>query len=574
MDRTETENFIRKPTKYKIRTRNTHELPFENRDFTDTYCLYIFLFFGAIFFINCIYGFIRGNSDHLVAPYDPDGKRCGFGKMKKYPYLYTADPKENFENMNNACVQKCPKNGKEVLICQINSKVTSCGNLKPRKSFSFLKRCIPKPVEKKSTKVKFENSPIPVLLQITIVTSASILGAFFLALVMLSFYSKCPTVTVKVNTLFFILLYTTMTIFFTFKAWSSNYNVKVNGQLRKSNNKDKWMLTAVLWIFWSIFICLIGCIWKRILFLSKLLRLTGKFMERLKSIIIVPILTTAMSVCLFLTLCYSVIALMSLSKMKFINHTYPKPEATIWVYISVGLSGFFYGWAQIFLTHWKNFVLFSLSGYWYFSSTKTNLSSVKYFCRSLGDSITHSGTLALGSFIMFVVTMIRKGLEKKRQEAEDANVGVTIKLFIWCLQTLWRAIEIFLQFLTKHAYIETALYGTGLKDSASNSMAIIRSNFLNLGVMVGMCDMLLVTQSLIISSFVTIIFKLVYMFLDISFNLHFYNWTLAVSQSKNKIIAFGLIFTIDHLLFELYGHFNIYEYIREVLRHIHPLLHR
>ena len=99
-------------------------VPVEQRDCTDFSCLIIFLAFVLVIFIIGIYAWCAGNFKKLSTAYDPDGKGCGID-YKDYPYIYFASPHSD-SLWVTVCVQKCPKQGDTVLICQPNSVVTSC----------------------------------------------------------------------------------------------------------------------------------------------------------------------------------------------------------------------------------------------------------------------------------------------------------------------------------------------------------------------------------------------------------------------------------------------------------------
>ena len=133
--------YINKTPKYEIRC-STDQLPNVYRSHTDKCCLAIFLSFGMIFVLNFLYGASVGSTTKLLAPYDPEGQRCGIGKLKEYPYIYTNTPRLNFEKMINVCVKKCPSKNGEAIQCSTNSKITSCSSLRSYKSFSLLRRQI------------------------------------------------------------------------------------------------------------------------------------------------------------------------------------------------------------------------------------------------------------------------------------------------------------------------------------------------------------------------------------------------------------------------------------------------
>jgi Plasma-membrane choline transporter len=262
-------------------------------------------------------------------------------------------------------------------------------------------------------------------MQIFVVTLASIVIAFLTAIIFMKLFIKCPETMVKLNIGFFLIFVTSFLIFATYALLhTKNMKVMVNRQQRKAEDNHRYTFIAILWFFYSILLCILACCWKRIIFLSNILKLTGQFLQQTKVSLSVPIIGTLVSFIMLTCYIYSNIWLFSTQKMTFIKHTYPKVDKSNLILTALGLSTFFYAWMGIFLTHWKNFVLYSLSCYWYFSSSKESLNGFKSLRRCLKDSILHTGTIAFGSFIMLVVTTIRKMLEEAAKNAKDNNSGV------------------------------------------------------------------------------------------------------------------------------------------------------
>lgn len=70
--------WIEKTPLYEIRC-STNNLPVKDRKITDVCCLVAFITLGLIFGANLVHGAIKGGANQLIAPYDPDGSRCGIG---------------------------------------------------------------------------------------------------------------------------------------------------------------------------------------------------------------------------------------------------------------------------------------------------------------------------------------------------------------------------------------------------------------------------------------------------------------------------------------------------------------
>jgi len=92
----------------------------------------------------------------------------------------------------------------------------------------------------------------------------------------------------------------------------------------------------------------------------------------------------------------------------------------------------------------------------------------------------HSGSLALGAFILAVVQMIRYTFWYLQKQAE-AQQNKVMHLVFRCIQCCIWCFEKFVQFLNKNAYIQVALMGTPFCTSAKTAFFIILRNILRFG---------------------------------------------------------------------------------------------
>jgi hypothetical protein len=120
-------------------------------------------------------------------------------------------------------------------------------------------------------------------------------------------------------------------------------------------------------------------------------------------------------------------------------------------------------------------------GVWFFAphGTKRKQNSVTTGLRNVFRY--HTGSLALGSFIIALVQFIRyclKYLEKQAEVQKNKVMVIVLKVLgylIWCFEKC-------LKFITKNAYIQIALVGKNFCTSAKKAFNLILRNILRFGI--------------------------------------------------------------------------------------------
>ena len=97
-----------KPNYQRKQYHSTNELPVEPRSCTDIFCAIIFVFFLLATIAVSGYGFLNGNLENVLQPYDEAGNACGEGKLEAYPYVYWADSTSKSMVEKTVCVKACP----------------------------------------------------------------------------------------------------------------------------------------------------------------------------------------------------------------------------------------------------------------------------------------------------------------------------------------------------------------------------------------------------------------------------------------------------------------------------------
>lgn len=115
---------------------------------------------------------------------------------------------------------------------------------------------------------------------------------------------------------------------------------------------------------------------------------------------------------------------------------------------------------------------------WYFSGQGENSDapgSVGLF-KSIGWGLWyHCGTVAFGSFCIALVTFIRVIFEYlvKQYENSGAKENPVMKAIFCCVRAMLYLLDQYVKFISKNAFIQTAIHNTSFCTSAFNSFYLI-----------------------------------------------------------------------------------------------------
>lgn len=156
--------------------------------------------------------------------------------------------------------------------------------------------------------------------------------------------------------------------------------------------------------------------------------------------------------------------LMSIGKPEFVEGSFVAKivyethiEYVFWVY----LFGFF--WVVAFILAIEQFVIGATCCMWYYNSGGDDQQAGGggvSISMALGWSFKyHLGSLAMGSFAIAVVTMIRTVFEylAKKYEAMAGGDNMLYKAATCCIRCVLWALDSYVKFINKNAYIQIAL---------------------------------------------------------------------------------------------------------------------
>ncbi|KAH7699097.1 Protein CHTL-1 b [Aphelenchoides avenae] len=119
--------------------------------------------------------------------------------------------------------------------------------------------------------------------------------------------------------------------------------------------------------------------------------------------------------------------------------------------------------------------------------------------RSLGRAVVfHLGTLAFGSLVLAIVKFLQVILDFAYSKLKGATNPVTKGIYM-ALSCLFWCLETFLKFLSRNAYIITAIYGKGFFGASKDSFGLLARNIVRVVVLNRTTALLLFTGKAVIT---------------------------------------------------------------------------
>ena len=332
----------------------------------------------------------------------------------------------------------------------------------------------------------------------------TVVVTFILSLLFLKAIEACALAMIKFMIGFFAVL-----MFALGAALFYGYMDAINRTDVHEDQAQGFLIFAlVIWGILLIFLCMIWCSWKRVKLAAIILQATADYLTDVKRVMFVPIL-------LFFILAGFLTWWMTSGAYLFTcGESVHNPDQP---YGHIERSGFaqflwyFYQayllWTVFFIEHLGLFVMSTVACIWYFALDRKNLGSPICTAFSWG-LITHMGTVAFGSFVLAVIWVIKQIIAYMKQAAEQERRdtgSANGQLLLCCIGCLAECFEEIVKYLSRHAYIETALHNTSFCKGCYESAAIILSNMWKIGVLHGIADLAIIFGTLTITAFATMI---------------------------------------------------------------------
>ncbi|XP_043202013.1 choline transporter-like protein 1 [Amphibalanus amphitrite] len=227
---------------------------------------------------------------------------------------------------------------------------------------------------------------------------------------------------------------------------------------------------------------------KRIKLVTALFKEAGKAIQAMPFLLLQPLITFLV---LTITLCVWVVVALGIESM---GTPVPGKDSGFVSFHATSTMGFF-RWYNLFALFWisqfilscQDMVVGGAISKWFFTRDKSKLGS-PILLAIKNTLFYHLGSVALGSFIIAVVKMIRFIL-KRLQKRMGQNPA--IKAVCCCCQCCIWLLEKFLKVLNRNAYVEIAIHGYCFCKAAQQAFGIMARNALRVAAINSIGDFVL-----------------------------------------------------------------------------------
>lgn len=404
-----------------------------DRSCTDILCCFVFLVFLVGMVILSVVGFQQGDPLKILTPFDSNGNRCGFNNETKgvdltdYPYKYfsltsgkaQAGLSSPADLIQSVCVKSCPAKDSQP-ECKANSYKCPAEGKFPHKAIfeskpQLGKYCIPYGSEVKDTFneiYKYMNGQFNIGQYMTDLMESR------MALIIMMVITLLIAIIYIFLLKWFVkpLLYTSMLIILLGFILLGGFCYMELGKLdeKKDAENIKYLRIGAIvsWAIAAIYLCFICCCYKNIALGASIMEAASDFVGKNLRVLFLPVLSYIVSLIFMLFWVFTTAHLYSIGEPEY-KEGYPFANIKWSKEVRYAMWYYFFGlfWCVAFIICLQQFMICVLTCMWYFfgqggdsSDSSGNVSVIKAMHWGVWY---HCGSIAFGSFIIAVVTMIR-----------------------------------------------------------------------------------------------------------------------------------------------------------------------
>lgn len=451
--------------------------PVKGRSCTDCSFLVLFLFVLISVFGLVIYCTSNGDVNRLFYGFDECGDICGFKNKNPDPKFCTG------KDMTN-------------------------------KPHEFLHRCIPKGNESTINNI-LKNSTIGSLfqevtqdLQHTKWDIIYLCIFAFISSLVIVFLIRFVAGIVVWFVLIGVVVVSISTSIFLWVTWKQKSDSEIKDQVAQQDVNTYFAFALIATISTIIILLIIVAMRSRIALVVQLFKESGKAIQSMPLLLVQPIVTF-LFLCLAIILwSYFAVLIQASGSPAFepLSHNvyYKKDQLMKFarIYNILVLV-----WVIEFIIGCQHMIIAGSVATWFFTRNKENVSS------PISTSVSylfnyHLGSVALGSFIIAILQIIRVILNYIDETLKESKNEVAKSLYK-VFQCLFSCLQQFLQYLTRNAYIEIAIYGDNFCRSGQQAFKMITSNVLRVAAINSVGDFVLfLGKVLVVTSTVLLGFKM------------------------------------------------------------------
>jgi solute carrier family 44 (choline transporter-like protein), member 2/4/5 len=273
------------------------------------------------------------------------------------------------------------------------------------------------------------------------------------------------------------LLYVSMLLILVFfillGGWSWIQREKYDPVLEETNYNYATAGAGVSWALAGLYAIFMCCCWSNISLGASIMETASEFVTQNLRVIFLPLISYAMVLVFFLYWIYTAVYLYSIGEPVYEDNS---PVANIkwedqtWYMMWYFLFGLF--WCVAFIICLQQFIIAAMCCMWYFSGQGSEMSDQPgevSLIKAIGwGTWYHLGSLAFGSFLIALITMIRVVFEylAKKYEAMGNKDNFVYKAVTCCIRCVLYCLDKYVKFITKNAYIQIALHNSNFCTAA------------------------------------------------------------------------------------------------------------
>ena len=270
-------------------------------------------------------------------------------------------------------------------------------------------------------------------------------------------------------------------------------------------------VTWISWILAAIYYLVMACSFKSLRVAIAVIETAADYFSDTKRVIFVPVLFFFVGIIVFIGWVVAVICVGSIGEIEVNSVAYQSKDIE-WsdaTYYMMYFMVFGIVWLLAFIISLNEFVIVVSAVTWYYSDK-----TIEDDDGIPGDSDVsygfkwafkyHLGSIALGSFALALIWIIRAIFEYVGKKIQDAsgNNGLT-KCLVGCIRCCLACFDRFIRFLNRNAYIYIAITSESFCASALDAFIMVLKNSLKFAFVDGIADVFMFLAKFMIATLTT-----------------------------------------------------------------------
>ena len=271
----------------------------------------------------------------------------------------------------------------------------------------------------------------------------------------------------------------------------------------------------------GLYVCLMLFMRKNINIAVKCLSMASMAIEEMPFIVFSPIMQVASFVVFLIPWVFYVLYLASMGSWKSSTSTYTNLGVS-YTYVSskkwvpdegnaMGTKLWFLFfcmlWTMNFIASYGQMVIALAISKWYFTNPTNRVAEInnRTLCAAYATVFRyHLGTCAFGSLIIALVQFARAvALYIQKNTSAAIRANPVVQVVFCCINCCLCLLECCMKFISKNAYIQCAIHGTGFMTSAKNAFFIICRNIMRIGAVFTVSHLAIIAGKLFVCMLAT-----------------------------------------------------------------------